>query len=85
MGNQPKDFIEQDDYYPTLIAVGQQYKPHLFLNFYQLSVKSATQRFCVRQIFCGSVCKTKEGSSRTQVAIKKRLQDAKWRTKSQLQ
>lgn len=80
MGDQPKDFTEQDDYYPILITIGQQCKPHLFLNFCYLSVKIYyTKILCAYFLF---VCKTKEGSSRTLVAIKKKLQDAEcpWNT-----
>lgn len=53
---------------------------HLLLNFSELSAKSAMQTLCGKNLF---VFKTKEGSSRTQVAKKKKLQDAKRRTKSQ--
>ena len=48
----------------------------LFLNFSKLSIKSATQNLLF-------MCKGKEGGSRTQVARKKMLRDAKGRTKSQ--
>ena len=49
---------------------------HLFLNFSELSIKSATQNLLF-------MCKSKESGSRTQVARKKMLRDAKGRTKSQ--
>lgn len=52
--------------------MGQQCKPYVFLNFYQLSVKPATQTFCVYKL-CLLVYKTKEGNSETQMAIKEKL------------
>ena len=77
MENQPKDFTEQDDYYPILITIGQQCKPHLFINFCYLSVKIYyTKVLCAYFLF---ECKTKEGSTRTQVSMKKKLQDAEAR------
>lgn len=47
-GNQPKDFIEQGDYYSILIASQSASQPYLFLNFSELSAKPATQSLCVK-------------------------------------